>query len=98
MYRKFSDRKCCVALAGFLGCGLETAVPWVLQPLKASVRWEGLWSPGLALTLPPSLAGCPSHPVAEPIYLQALGGHHIIKSCLGPGLSRPKLKGGEGKA
>lgn len=59
MYRKNSDRKCCVALAGFPGCGLEPAVPWVLQPPEASMRWEGLWSPGLALTLPPSLDGFP---------------------------------------
>lgn len=61
MYRKLGDRKFCVALAGFPSCGLQPAVLWVLQPLKPSMRWEreGLWSPGLAVTLSPSLAGCP---------------------------------------
>lgn len=41
MYRKLSDRKCGVALAGFPGCGLELAVPWVLQSLKVSMSRKG---------------------------------------------------------
>lgn len=46
MYRKLSDRKCGVALAGFPGCGLEPAVPWVLQSLKVSMSRKGFGPQG----------------------------------------------------